>query len=265
LSNLFSLALLAIIVFVASTKSAQLPFSSWLPAAMAAPTPVSSLVHSSTLVTAGVYLLIRINYLLAIYEALWGISLLGAVTMCIAGIRAIGEVDIKKVVALSTLSQLGLMFMTLGIGLPLLAFFHLAAHAYFKAIIFMCAGGIIHRIKEYQDLRTLGGAANSMPISISVFLVANLRLCGLPFMAGFFSKDLILELLIMRRANVIMFVLSMLATMLTVLYSLRATIAIFAGHASAETGSSVSESDSFITLSILILLAPSVMGGLGIS
>ena len=147
--------------------------------------------------------------------------------MLIAGVRAIGEIDIKKIIALSTLRQLGLMFITLGMGLPLLAFFHLATHAYFKAIIFMCAGGIIHRIGEYQDTRVLGSSALALPMSVRIFLVGNLRLCGLPFISGFFSKDLILELIIIRRVNVFLFLVAILATFFTVAYSLRIINIIF--------------------------------------
>jgi NADH-ubiquinone oxidoreductase chain 5 len=182
-----------------------------------------------------------------------------------AGLRAMGEVDMKKVVALSTLSQLGLIFMTLGLGLPTLAFFHLAAHAYFKAIIFMCAGGVIHSMKEYQDLRVLGGASSTLPVSSGVFLVANLRLCGIPFMSGFFSKDLILELLIMRSANTAVFGLALVATLLTVIYSLRITSAIFMGNTRSEAGLRILESDHTIISRLLILLGPSIVGGLGIS
>lgn len=210
-----------LVVLVAITKRAQIPFSSWLPAAIAAPTPVSSLVHSSTLVTAGVYLLIRLNYILARIEYLWGLCLLGAVTIIIAGRAAIFEVDIKKIIALSTLRQLGLMFITLGIGLPILSFFHLIAHAYFKAMLFICAGGVIHRIKEFQDLRAMGAASKYLPSSIRIFLVANLRLCGIPFISGFFSKDLILELLIIRRGRGLIFLAAMLSTGLTVMYTFR--------------------------------------------
>ena len=146
---------------------------------------------------------------------------MGAVTIIMAGGAAIFEVDIKKIIALSTLSQLGLMFITLGMGLPLMAFFHLIAHAYFKAILFISAGGIIHRIKEFQDLRAMGAAVFYIPVSVRIFLVANLSLCGIPFMSGFFSKDLILELLIIRSVRVSIFAVAIISTGLTVLYSLR--------------------------------------------
>nr|UDF84433.1 NADH dehydrogenase subunit 5 [Phyllodiaptomus tunguidus]UDF84446.1 NADH dehydrogenase subunit 5 [Phyllodiaptomus tunguidus] len=261
LSEYYLLALLG----VAMTKSAQMPFSAWLPAAMAAPTPVSSLVHSSTLVTAGVYLLIRMNYLLATQKFLWGLMLLGTLTMFMAGGAAMGEVDMKKIIALSTLSQLGFMFMTLGMGLPLLAFFHLVAHAYFKAMLFMCAGGIIHSMKDFQDLRVMGGSLGAIPTAFSIFSVANLSLCGMPFMTGFYSKDLILELVMMGEVSIFMMILITLATMLTVLYSIRATGLVFFSSSKIESCFSLKEADNMMILGALILLIPSIVGGMLIS
>lgn len=261
----FSSWLAVILILAASTKSAQLPFSAWLPAAIAAPTPVSSLVHSSTLVTAGVYLLIRINYLLRRLESLWVLMILGAGTILMAGIRAIGEVDIKKIIALSTLRQLGLIFITLGIGLPILTFFHLSAHAYFKAIIFICAGGVIHRINEYQDTRVLGASSVSLPVALRVFLVGNLSLCGLPFITGFFSKDLILELIMISRVNAILFLVAILATFFTVAYSLRIIKIIFFTSRRVEPGVNLTENRGVLVGGMIILLAPAVIGGLVIS
>ena len=254
-----------LVILVAITKRAQIPFSSWLPAAMAAPTPVSSLVHSSTLVTAGVYLLIRLNYMLIRIEFMWGLCLLGAVTIIMAGGAAIFEVDIKKIIALSTLSQLGLMFITLGMGLPLMAFFHLIAHAYFKAILFISAGGIIHRIKEFQDLRAMGAAVFYIPVSVRIFLVANLSLCGIPFMSGFFSKDLILELLIIRSARVSIFAVAIISTGLTVLYSFRIFFLIFFYKPLSEPGLNLVELDNTILIGAGVLLFPSIIGGIFIS
>jgi len=257
--------MLVILILTASTKRAQLPFSSWLPAAMAAPTPVSSLVHSSTLVTAGVYLLIRLNYMIRSFHLLWVLTGLGLLTMFIAGIRAMGELDIKKVIALSTLRQLGLMFIVLGLGLPVLAFYHLVSHAYFKAMLFMCAGAIIHTFKDYQDLRTLGGGFKSLPFSTAVFTVANLRLCGVPFMSGFFSKDLILEMLIMGGPNLFVFFVAAISTILTVIYSTRLIQMIFFGRLKSEPIFRLREIDLFIKTRITLLLGFSCVGGLGIS
>lgn len=249
----------------AITKSAQVPFSAWLPAAMAAPTPVSSLVHSSTLVTAGVYLLIRLNYLIASVNLLTFILLTGITTMLLAGASAMGEVDIKKIIALSTLSQLGLMFMVLGIGLPILAFFHLVAHAYFKAMLFMCAGGVIHSLKEYQDLRKIGNRGTSLPLSVGVFSVANLSLCGMPFIAGFYSKDLVLELIMINPSSLVAIFIVILATGLTAIYSIRAIKLVFFSTPMEEAGALLQESDKIMLLGILILLLPSIGGGLLIS
>ena len=148
-SSIFSNLIIFLIIISACTKSAQIPFSAWLPAAIAAPTPVSALVHSSTLVTAGVYLLIRINLIIIEIDIRYILLLIGIITMIIAGFTAIIEIDIKKIIALSTLRQLGIIILTLGIGNPILSFFHLLSHAFFKAMLFICAGIIIHNIKDY--------------------------------------------------------------------------------------------------------------------
>lgn len=188
-------------VLAAITKRAQIPFSSWLPAAMAAPTPVSALVHSSTLVTAGVYLLIRFNILL--YNSFLGqlLLLLSGLTIFIAGLGANFEFDLKKIIALSTLRQLGLIIRILSIGFYKLAFFHLLSHALFKALLFICAGAIIHNIQNSQDIRLIGGLGIYIPLTTSCFNVANLALSGIPFLAGFYSKDLILEVVSLSYIN----------------------------------------------------------------
>lgn len=266
-NDIFYLNWLIIMVLtgVAITKRAQIPFSSWLPAAMAAPTPVSSLVHSSTLVTAGVYLLIRLNYFLLNMISLWYLLLLGLLTIIIAGRAAIKEVDIKKIIALSTLRQLGFIFITLGIGVPLFTFFHLVAHAYFKAILFICSGNIIHRMKSFQDLRRIGGALIFLPVSSTIFFVANLRLCGIPFITGFYSKDLILELLFIGEIRSLILGLSVIATLLTVAYSVRVFLLVFLSTANGEPGLLLTEGDGTSLWGILILLLPSIAGGLLLS
>lgn len=210
-----------LIVVAAITKSAQIPFSSWLPAAIAAPTPVSALVHSSTLVTAGVYLLIRFNNLLVdsiIFKILLMIS---GMTIFISGIAANFEFDLKKIIALSTLSQLGLIIRILRIGYFDLAFFHLITHATFKALLFICAGVVIHLINDIQDIRFIGGINNFIPLTSLCFNVSNLALCGIPFLAGFYSKDLILEIRCLYNLNILVFILYYLSTGLTVSYSIR--------------------------------------------
>nr|UOU85312.1 NADH dehydrogenase subunit 5 [Mycomya fimbriata] len=210
-----------LVVLAAMTKSAQIPFSSWLPAAMAAPTPVSALVHSSTLVTAGVYLLIRFNLLLVNSWISQFLLLIGCLTMFMSGLGANFEFDLKKIIALSTLSQLGLMMSILAMGYPMLAFFHLLTHALFKALLFMCAGAIIHNNMNFQDIRTMGSLCINMPLTVSCFNIANLALCGMPFLAGFYSKDMILELVMLSHVNYFIFFLFFFSTGLTVCYSFR--------------------------------------------
>lgn len=210
-----------LVVIAAITKRAQIPFSSWLPAAIAAPTPVSALVHSSTLVTAGVYLLIRFNFLFLDTYITKFLLLISGLTIFIAGLGANFEFDLKKIIALSTLRQLGLIIRTLSIGFYKLTFFHLLTHALFKALLFICAGAIIHNIKNSQDIRDMGGLVISMPLTLINLNVANLALCGFPFLAGFYSKDLILEMVLVSEINLFSFFLFFFSTGLTVSYSFR--------------------------------------------
>nr|UFR82465.1 NADH dehydrogenase subunit 5 [Scarites subterraneus] len=221
MKNDSSMELIGVLVMVAAmTKSAQIPFSSWLPAAMAAPTPVSALVHSSTLVTAGVYLLIRFNIILNGNLGLF-LLLISTLTMFMAGLGANFEFDLKKIIALSTLSQLGLMMSILSMGNYKLAFFHLLTHALFKALLFMCAGAIIHNMKDTQDIRYMGNLMVHMPLTCICMNISNLALCGMPFLAGFYSKDLILEIISMDFVNILIFLLFFISTGLTVCYSFR--------------------------------------------
>jgi len=216
------MGLLCVLVVIAGiTKRAQIPFSAWLPAAMAAPTPVSALVHSSTLVTAGVYLLIRFSVILEGSEAQVLLLLLSRLTIFMAGLGANFEYDLKKIIALSTLSQLGVIIRILSLGYPELAFFHLLAHALFKALLFMCAGSVIHRVKDYQDIRIIGGLVYHMPLTRMCINLANLALCGTPFLAGFYSKDMILEVAFISPINLVSFILYVTATGLTVCYTMR--------------------------------------------
>nr|UZS77084.1 NADH dehydrogenase subunit 5 [Chironomus nipponensis] len=211
----------AMVILAAMTKSAQIPFSSWLPAAMAAPTPVSALVHSSTLVTAGVYLLIRFSSLFVDTSLGKFLLLISGLTMFMAGLGANFEFDLKKIIALSTLSQLGLMMSILAMGFYKLAFFHLLTHALFKALLFMCAGAIIHNMKNSQDIRDMGSLTIYMPLTISCLNIANLALCGFPFLAGFYSKDMILEMVLISELNLFSVFLFFFSTGLTVSYSFR--------------------------------------------
>lgn len=171
------------------------------------------------------------------------------------------ELDMKKIIALSTLRQLGVIFFRLGIGQPFLSFFHLVSHAYFKAILFMAAGAIIHRVKDYQDLRKIGGyAGNLFRISI-VILVRNLSLCGLPFISGFYSKDLILEILIIIDVRLVTIAVAMLATLLTIAYSCRFALIMFLIERKRDRFSSEADSDSTILIGIRVLIIPSIIGG----
>nr|QGA46886.1 NADH dehydrogenase subunit 5 [Reticulitermes tibialis] len=249
-----------LVVLAAMTKSAQIPFSSWLPAAMAAPTPVSALVHSSTLVTAGVYLLIRFSpsfsYLLNTI-----LLLISALTMFMAGLGANFEYDLSSIIALSTLSQLGLMIMTVSVGLSGLAFFHLLTHALFKALLFMCAGGIIHSMGDSQDIRFMGGLSVYMPFTSSCLMVSSFALCGMPFLAGFYSSDFILEMISLSYVNVFGFLLLFVSTGLTVCYSFRLFYFVLCGDFNFVSLYSMVDTNYNMVMGMIGLLILSVMGG----
>jgi NADH-ubiquinone oxidoreductase chain 5 len=175
------------------TKRAQIPFSPWLPAAMAAPTPVSALVHSSTLVTAGVYLLLRFHSLWCISISSYVILYTGLITSLIAGILALYERDIKKIIALSTLRQLGIIILRLGAGIRKLCLFHLITHALFKSLLFICGGNLIHSRNNNQDIRLFNSLINQLPFTNLSINISILALIGFPFMAGYYRKETILE------------------------------------------------------------------------
>nr|AVN67831.1 NADH dehydrogenase subunit 5 [Ischnoptera sp. B084] len=253
-----------LIVLAAMTKSAQIPFSSWLPAAMAAPTPVSALVHSSTLVTAGVYLLIRFMPSFG-----YGIStfllIISGLTMFMAGLGANFEYDLSKIIALSTLSQLGLMISILSMGYYKLAFFHLLTHALFKALLFMCAGVIIHLMKDSQDIRFMGNLCIQMPFTSSCLMVSNFALCGMPFLAGFYSSDLILEMVSLSYVNLFGFFLFYFSTGLTVCYSFRLFYYALCGDFNLVTFYFLSENHNNMMKGMLGLLIMVILGGSSLS
>nr|UUF67509.1 NADH dehydrogenase subunit 5 [Hierodula sp.] len=259
--NNYEMYLISFLVVLAGmTKSAQIPFSAWLPAAMAAPTPVSALVHSSTLVTAGVYLLIRFskafpNWLL---NFLLVISIL---TMFMSGLGANFEYDLKKIIALSTLSQLGLMMSILSMGFADLAFFHLLTHALFKALLFMCAGMVIHNVKNFQDIRFMGNLSIFMPLTSTCFMVSNFALCGMPFLAGFYSKDMILELVSMSNLNMFMYFMYFFSTGLTVCYSFRLFYYVLWGEFNLVPMFKLSEESWMMIYGMLGLMIFAVVGG----
>nr|APT41512.1 NADH dehydrogenase subunit 5 [Lutzomyia trinidadensis] len=250
-----------LVMFAAMTKSAQIPFSSWLPAAMAAPTPVSALVHSSTLVTAGVYLLIRFSNLLLSLPISKFLLLISGLTMFMAGLGANYEFDLKKIIALSTLSQLGLMMSILSFGYMKLAFFHLLTHALFKALLFMCAGSIIHNMVNNQDIRFMGGLSGLMPMTMMCMSVANLALCGMPFLAGFYSKDLILEIVYNNNFNFIIFFLFVVSTSLTVMYSFRLVYYSLTGVVNIFSYHPMNDNSWVMLKSMLGLLVMAIIGG----
>lgn len=250
-----------LIILAAITKSAQIPFSAWLPAAIAAPTPVSALVHSSTLVTAGVFLLIRFRPALVDNSTRFFLLIFSTLTIFIARLRANFEYDLKKIIALSTLRQLGVIISILALGFPVLAFFHLLTHALFKALLFICAGVIIHNIKNFQDIRSIGNLAKTIPLSIINLNVANLALCGTPFLAGFYSKDLILETAFINNINIIVFFLYTFSTGLTVCYTFRLIFIRLTGSFNVGTIRNISDSAHIITSPIIPLGIGAIFSG----
>nr|YP_009485358.1 NADH dehydrogenase subunit 5 [Theretra japonica]AVR43443.1 NADH dehydrogenase subunit 5 [Theretra japonica] len=262
MSNDLVMEIISLMIIIASmTKSAQIPFSSWLPAAMAAPTPVSALVHSSTLVTAGVYLLIRFNVMIMDTFFIKFLLLLGMMTMFMAGISANYEFDLKKIIALSTLSQLGLMISVLSMGFPDLAFFHLLTHAMFKALLFMCAGVIIHMMNDIQDIRYMGGISLYLPLTSLCLNISNMALCGIPFLAGFYSKDLILEMVSFSNLNMFVFFFYYISTGLTMYYTIRLLMYLMINDYNLLCIYNLYDEDYIMLNSMFMLLFMSVISG----
>nr|URX53766.1 NADH dehydrogenase subunit 5 [Cryptotermes sp. 4 AB-2022a] len=261
LKSSFEMSLISLLVVLAAmTSSAQIPFSSWLPAAMAAPTPVSALVHSSTLVTAGVYLLIRFSPAFDNSLCVF-LLIISGLTMFMAGLGANFEYDLSKIIALSTLSQLGLMISAVSVGLVSVAFFHLLTHALFKALLFMCAGVIIHTMKDSQDIRFMGNLSFQMPFTSVCLVVSSFALCGMPFLAGFYSSDLILELVSFSYINLVGFLLFFVSTGLTVCYSFRLFYYVFCGDFNLSSFYNINDGGLNMLWGMIGLMLVAVFGG----
>nr|QNH68985.1 NADH dehydrogenase subunit 5 [Mazarredia convexa] len=249
------------IMIAGMTSSAQIPFSAWLPAAMAAPTPVSALVHSSTLVTAGVYLMIRFNPMIMVSGANYYLLFISCLTMFMAGVVANYEFDLKKIIALSTLSQLGLMMGILSMGFPILSFFHLLTHAMFKSLLFLCAGFYIHSLLSHQDIRFMGSLTEVAPYSSVCFNVSNLSLCGFPFLSGFYSSDVILESCSFSSLNIFVYLMFFVSAGLTAMYSIRLCYYTLVGSFNFFVLRDLNNFSSDMFFSMKILLILSIIGG----
>nr|YP_010584115.1 NADH dehydrogenase subunit 5 [Aphidius colemani]UZT28760.1 NADH dehydrogenase subunit 5 [Aphidius colemani] len=257
--NKLNMLIMYLILIASITKSAQIPFSTWLPMAMTAPTPISALVHSSTLVTAGVYLLIRFNHLMN-NNFMYFLFILSMITMFMAGLTANFEYDLKKIIALSTLSQLGLMMMTISMNLPKLTLFHLITHAMFKSLLFLCSGIIIHNYFNNQDIRYISNLNLKFPFIYSTFNIATLTLCGMPFLSGFYSKDLIIEMFNMLNNNYILYLMMYMSMGTTVSYSFR-LIFYISFKDPKMNNMSYYLSNNFMNYSLMILLLMSMFYG----
>ena len=262
-----ALEVAGILLFIgAMGKSAQLGLHTWLPDAMEGPTPVSALIHAATMVTAGVFMICRLSPMLEYAPmSLDIITVVGALTAIFAATVGFTQFDIKRVIAYSTCSQLGYMFFAAGVSAYPAAMFHLTTHAFFKALLFLGAGSVIHAMSDEQDLRNMGGIWRKVPVTYVMMWVGSLALAGFPFFAGFYSKDMILEAAFAAHTNVgnMAFWLGCAAAFLTAFYSWRLLIMAFHGkpRASAEVMSHVHESPLVMTLPLFVLAVGAVFSG----
>ncbi len=253
----------ALLVFCGAVgKSAQFPLHVWLPDAMEGPTPVSALIHAATMVAAGVYMLVRIGFLIdASADALLVIAWIGTITALLAGLMATQQDDIKRILAYSTLSQLGYMVMAVGLASGQAAMFHLFTHAAFKALLFLGAGSIIFMLHHEQNIWRMGQLWKRLPLTCLTFLIGTLALIGFPGSSGFFSKDAILVLAYQR--NVPIFILGALTALLTAFYMTRLVVVVFFGKPRTQEAARAGESPAVMVLPLLLLAIPAALGGYG--
>ncbi|PTT15663.1 NADH-quinone oxidoreductase subunit L, partial [Flavobacterium sp. HMWF030] len=258
------LSLAALCLFIgACGKSAQIPLYTWLPDAMAGPTPVSALIHAATMVTAGIFMVTRLNFVFDLAPDVQNIiAVIGGITSLVAATIGLVQTDIKKVLAYSTVSQLGLMFLALGFGAYEVAVFHVITHAFFKACLFLGSGSVIHGLHGEQDMRKMGGLRKAMPITFWTMLISSLAISGVPFFSGFFSKDEIL--MTAFHHNIPLYVIGSIASIMTAFYMFRLMFLTFFKdfRGTEEQKHHLHESDGLITFPLIVLAILATFGGL---